>query len=142
MPHPVLYHLHTNHSLMPSVRALQELITAIQLLIRDFPPEPGPRRFGNISFRKWHEMLSHKVGVFLGLGPIGDTLQRYDSSASSEVVCYLLASFGNTQRLDYGTGHELNFIAFIGCLWKLGHFNNDPQGGDVEREIVLGVIER
>lgn len=30
------------------------------------------------------------------------------------------ASFGNPLRLDYGTGHELNFVAFLCCLEKTG----------------------
>lgn len=39
--------------------------------------------------------------------------------ALNEVSCYLLESFGNTTRIDYGTGHELAFIAFLVCLFKL-----------------------
>ena len=29
-------------------------------------------------------------------------------------------SFGNPTRIDYGTGHEFKFCAFLCCLMKLG----------------------
>lgn len=28
-------------------------------------------------------------------------------------------SFGNSTRIDYGTGHEFKFCAFLCCLMKL-----------------------
>ena len=31
-------------------------------------------------------------------------------------------SFGNQQRIDYGTGHELNFVLFLCALHKMGLF--------------------
>lgn len=62
-------------------------------------------------------------------------------TAKDEVGAYLMASFGSPQRLDYGTGHELSFVAFVGCLWKLGFFKDGQEGGAIEREIVLNVIE-
>ena len=29
-------------------------------------------------------------------------------------------SFGSHERIDYGTGHELNFVVFLFCLFKMG----------------------
>lgn len=40
--------------------------------------------------------------------------------ASVELTPYLHDSFGNKSRIDYGTGHETNFFAFLFCLAKLG----------------------
>lgn len=67
-----------------------------------------------------------------------------DSGAALEISPYWLESFGNLQRIDYGTGgrwlalstlafcafvldlisaacagHELNFVAWLCCLFKL-----------------------
>jgi serine/threonine-protein phosphatase 2A activator len=36
--------------------------------------------------------------------------------ANAELKEYLLGSFGSPQRLDYGTGHELSFVAFIAYM--------------------------
>lgn len=72
-------------------------------------------------------------------GRLGETLQVGDG-AREEVGTYFMGAFGSSQRLDFGTGHEVSFIAFLGCLWKLGYFKDGVQG-DIEREIVLHVIE-
>jgi serine/threonine-protein phosphatase 2A activator len=59
-----------------------------------------------------------------------------------ELTPYLMGGFGSAQRLDYGTGHELSFLAFLGCIWKLGGFTKVPsQDGSLERSIVIGVVE-
>ena len=36
-----------------------------------------------------------------------------------EISTYLLNSFGNPTRIDYGTGHETNVVLFFLCLYKL-----------------------
>jgi hypothetical protein len=36
--------------------------------------------------------------------------------AAVELLPYLLDSFGNATRIDYGTGHETTFVAFLYCL--------------------------
>lgn len=37
-----------------------------------------------------------------------------------ELVPYFTDSFGNASRIDYGTGHETNFAAWLYCLARLG----------------------
>ncbi|KND88588.1 Serine/threonine-protein phosphatase 2A activator 1 [Tolypocladium ophioglossoides CBS 100239] len=125
----------------PSIRALQTLLADIENLVQQAPPDPGPRRFGNVSFRKWFALVEAKLDGMLSSGLLGTTLNVGGGTAREEVASYLLGSFGSSQRLDYGTGHELSFIAFVGCLWKLSFFKDGTQGGDIEREIVLNVIE-
>jgi serine/threonine-protein phosphatase 2A activator len=39
--------------------------------------------------------------------------------AAVELKEYLTGGFGNPTRIDYGTGHELSFAAFLCCLFKL-----------------------
>jgi serine/threonine-protein phosphatase 2A activator len=60
--------------------------------------------------------------------------------AIDELQAYLMGSFGSPQRLDYGTGHELSFLAFLGGVWKLGGFGRIYTGNE-DRGIVLGLIE-
>ncbi|KAI0839776.1 Phosphotyrosyl phosphatase activator [Hypoxylon sp. FL0890] len=129
-----------------SVRRLQEMLARIESYIDEAPPDQGPRRFGNISFRKWYQLLEQRVtdlleefipDSVLNFGPGGER----DVTAMDELTAYLLGGFGSAQRLDYGTGHELSFLAFLGGLWKLGAFKDGKPGGDIERNIVLGVFE-
>lgn len=140
------WQLDGTHVLSEPVLKLQELLQKIDCIIEEAPPDTGPRRFGNVSFRKWYELLESRVQ-----GLLETHLPRavLDTSASSEgtsvleeLTPYLLGSFGSSQRLDYGTGHELSFLAFLGCIWKLGGFTTEKsQDGDIERSLVLGVIE-
>ena len=144
----------------PSVRRLRALLDAVAALTADAPPGPGPRRFGNVAFRAWHALLEDRAAALLreflpphvlafGAGAAaeggregeGEGEGDIPASALDELAPYFLGGFGSAQRLDYGTGHELSFLAFLGGLWKLGAFADGGPDDDVERSIVLGVIE-
>lgn len=43
-----------------------------------------------------------------------------NAGVSAELAPYLVESFGNPWRIDYGTGHELAFLTFLYCLRQLG----------------------
>jgi serine/threonine-protein phosphatase 2A activator len=127
----------------PVVQSLAKLLEDLTAIIDQAPPDPGPRRFGNASFRTWYDIVRERVSELLDQYLPESVLgfkSTSDVTAKSELEAYLLGSFGSSQRLDYGTGHELSFLAFLGCLWKLGAFpaSND---GDQERGIVLGALE-
>ncbi|KAI1472866.1 Phosphotyrosyl phosphatase activator [Daldinia caldariorum] len=142
------FHIGSEYETQPvqSVLKLQELLARIESYIDESPPDQGPRRFGNISFRKWYSLLEERVAGLLedflpnsvlNFGSGGES----DATAKDELMAYLLGGFGSPQRLDYGTGHELSFLAFLGGLWKLGTFKDGKPGGDIERSIVLGIFE-
>lgn len=130
-----------------SVRKLQEMLSKVESYIDEAPPDPGPRRFGNVSFRKWYQILEGRTSELLreylpeSILNFGSASGGADVTAVDELKAYFLGGFGSAQRLDYGTGHELSFLAFLGCLWKLGTFKDGQLDGDIERNIVLGVFE-
>lgn len=135
-----------------SVRKLQILLEKTNAIVDEAPPDPGPRRFGNVSFRKWYGLLETRIEELLREFLDGDVLEFPTTGGKDgdekvvgpldELKAYFLGGFGSPQRLDYGTGHELSFLAFLGCLWKLGAFKDGPQGGgDIERSLMLGVFE-
>lgn len=130
-------------SFSATVTRLRQLLDHLGKIIDDVPPDPGPRRFGNASFRKWSETVASQAPALLQLYLPSDLLARHSATnvtARTELESYLLGGFGSPQRLDYGTGHELSFLAFLGCIWKLGGFKSTTTGEE-ERGIVLGVIE-
>ena len=127
------------------VDKLGQLMTRIESFITEAPPNTGPRRFGNVSFRTWCGLLEERAPALMEEFLPGEVLSfpvaAGAGKAQDELTAYFLGGFGSAQRLDYGTGHELSFLAFLGCLWKLGAFASMEQDGPVERGIVLGVIE-
>jgi serine/threonine-protein phosphatase 2A activator len=132
-------------TLKPPTQRLQQMINALDAMIEEAPPDTGPRRFGNVSFRKWYDLVESRMSALLEEAIDPDVLgwptsPKSEQSAETELRAYLFGSFGSSQRLDYGTGHELSFLAFLGCLWKLGTFPQSSPGVE-ERSIVIGVIE-
>ena len=126
-----------------TVLDLQALLHKLEAMVDEVPLDTGPRRFGNISFRTWIKLLEERVDELLALHLPQISKQfteNFNVSPFSELRAYLLGSFGSSQRLDYGTGHELSFLAFLGCVWKLGGFATSGDGS-VERSIVCNVIE-
>ena len=108
-------------------------------------------RYGNKAFRTWHNrLLTEAVSLCQQIldtvsssstttttttpssSTTTETTSSYSSSSSStssspaiELAAYLVDSFGNSTRIDYGTGHETTFILFLYCLCKLGHINSN-----------------
>lgn len=130
-----------------AVEKIQTMLERIDGITDEVPLDTGPRRFGNISFRKWYSVLESAAPDLLkDYLPAGifDDWPDGEITAMDELTAYLVGSFGSPQRLDYGTGHELSFLAFLGCIWKLGGFQSEIEGQssrDFGRSIVLGIIE-
>lgn len=111
----------TNLSSVPttSSKTIEHIMSVLRQCrswIEQCPPHTGTRRFGNMAFRDWHARLtSESMELLSGL------LSSGASQASLvEVEPYFTGSFGSAQRLDYGTGHELSFFAFLCTLFQLG----------------------
>lgn len=47
--------------------------------------------------------------------------------AAVELAPYFEQSFGNATRIDYGTGHEMTFCAFLYCLVATGKLRKPPK---------------
>lgn len=75
------------------------------------------------------------------------TLEEGLLSAEIELSAYILGSFGEPSRLDYGTGHELSFCAFLLCCLKLNVYTSRdmyhlgvsvfPKYNSVIRKVIL-----
>ena len=121
------------------VMQLRSMISKVESFIEEAPPDPGPRRFGNVSFRKWSKLVEERadgiLAEFVPLKVLGFPSSTMQDGALEELRAYFLGSFGSPQRLDYGSGHELSFLAFLACIWKLGGFEKQDPGVE-ERGIV------
>ena len=125
------------------VRQLQLLLSKLESILDEAPPDTGPRRFGNVSFRKWFQIVESRADQLLDECLAPEVLRHEDTAettAKEELKAYFLGGWGSAQRLDYGTGHELSFLAFLGGIWKLNGFPTASPGVE-ERAIVLGVVQ-
>jgi len=106
----------------PLVLGLSHMLSEMERWIEDFPPIPQPMRFGNKAFRQWHARLCEK-----GEGLLAEALRKAPTASaeqvaalSSELAHYLRGSFGDERRIDYGTGHEVAFLAILFALGATG----------------------
>ena len=99
----------------PGVKGVLAILDTLKGWVVEIPPEDQPQRFGNKAFRVWHARLKESVSDL-----IRSLLPEAVQPARVELEPYLLDSFGNSTRIDYGTGHEAAFAIFLLCLMKLG----------------------
>ncbi|CCD25343.1 peptidylprolyl isomerase RRD1 NDAI_0F00240 [Naumovozyma dairenensis CBS 421] len=112
-PHPDSY---VSEILM--VNSIIHLLNELSTIVQDTPPLKGPRRYGNLACRDWHSKIEVELPKLLEKAIPSPDLQP----SIIELNYYIANSFGSSTRLDYGTGHELSFMAFIAALDMLGLF--------------------
>ncbi|XP_044742493.1 serine/threonine-protein phosphatase 2A activator-like [Chrysoperla carnea] len=115
-----------------SITKIIVLLNKIDALIAETPPVQQPQRFGNQAFRVWHDKLSTQALTLLQ-----EALPPSMYRAIPELIVYLVEGFGNSTRIDYGTGHELAFLMFLCCLFKIGAFLQSDK-----EAVVLRVFNR
>lgn len=100
--------------LSPAVQSILKILDNVQDVVTRSPPEDqGDSRFGNKGFRDFLDLAAEEhAGWHKELGVGSD-------EAISEVSTYFLQAFGNRTRIDYGSGHELNFMIWLLCLYQL-----------------------
>lgn len=125
-------------------QATQQVLLMLEKMdkwIEDFPPINQPQRYGNKAYRDWHNKLNETKeelvrDIYPNPNPDTDahTDKHTDTDAHTdkdadkdtyadaikELSTYLIEGVGNATRIDYGTGHELAFTAFLCCLYKIG----------------------
>ncbi|KAI0003996.1 serine/threonine-protein phosphatase 2A activator 2 [Xylariaceae sp. FL0662B] len=98
----------------PAILSILGILDEAEALVLSTPPDDAEgSRFGNKVFRTFLDKAkaaSNSWHQKLGLP---------SQEAISEAETYLNQSFGNRTRIDYGSGHELNFIMWLLCLYQL-----------------------
>ncbi|ORY27681.1 phosphotyrosyl phosphatase activator [Naematelia encephala] len=109
-------------------RPLIAILDAVLDIAKNTPPVDNKlSRFGNPAFKTFYDRVQEaSPHLHEGLIPV---------EAIPEVQVYFQESWGNKQRVDYGSGMELNFVCWMLCLVKLGVLREEDY-----RFMVLGVF--
>lgn len=102
-------------ALSPVLQQLKSMLDDLYRLVDSTPAVQQSLRYGNPAFRTWFGAMSEQAP-----GMMQQLLPQELSGAAIELLPYWLDSFGNPTRIDYGTGHETTFVAFLYCLAALG----------------------
>ena len=96
------------------------MLDQVEAVLKTCPAEDqAGSRFGNVAFRTFLDRVSAESGRWLKdvLGDVAGVDEEKEQEAMvDEVGTYLLESFGNRTRIDYGSGHELNFMVWLYVL--------------------------
>ncbi|WFD21086.1 Serine/threonine-protein phosphatase 2A activator 1 [Malassezia caprae] len=120
------------HDPSDNINRVLALLIELDTWTDEIAPLAGSQRFGNLAFRTWGARLAERV----------ETLHEalLPSSCHAficELAPYLLDAFGSFVRIDYGTGHELHFVAWLSFLVRLGVL---PATAEAEARLALEVI--
>ncbi|KAI5736588.1 hypothetical protein M8J76_005008 [Diaphorina citri] len=122
-----------------NVMSVFQMLEHFNKLIDETPPIDQPQRFGNKAFAQWLNKIGECVETELQ-----KALPEKFHAAIPEISVYLKESFGNSTRIDYGTGHEMAFCMFLLCLFRIGAFSMDDRVAVVNRIFVryLDLVRR
>ncbi|KAG5834985.1 serine/threonine-protein phosphatase 2A activator isoform X1 [Anguilla rostrata] len=120
------------YSVSETIEKLLSLLDTLDRWIDETPPVDQPSRFGNKAYRTWYAKLDQEAEALVAAVIPADC-----SAAAPEIAVYLKESVGNSTRIDYGTGHEAAFAAFLCCLCKIGALRVQDQ-----LSIVFKVFDR
>lgn len=89
------------------------ILDRFRQIMEETPPlRDHKQRFGNLAFRTWHE----RAMIYLQDRVRTQFPNTLTTEQKEELIHYFIHSFGSPIRMDFGTGHELSFLAFIGAL--------------------------
>lgn len=121
-----------------TMKTLSDLLTRLSILVDETPchNDPCTHRFGNRAFQDLFDKFIEENVSFIRSIVENTVVQEMEiekdlenishsekeekiESIVEELKVYLNDSIGNKQRIDYGSGHEAAFLAFIFCLFSI-----------------------
>ena len=94
----------------------ENLFNSLEELYIKFPPKEGNEKYNIPVFKDFHTYLVQNYENIMMNSVL--KLENIPKNLVLELKSYFIDSFGNPSRMDYGTGHELNFLCFLFVLYK------------------------
>ncbi|ODV88716.1 hypothetical protein CANCADRAFT_127901 [Tortispora caseinolytica NRRL Y-17796] len=101
--------LNADCAVSENVQKLLAALDQVEQLVKATPPIATASRFGNPAFRELYDKIED-----------AQLLKEFGLTADDDASQYLCRAFGDRERIDYGSGHELNFMCCLLCLKKQG----------------------
>lgn len=100
----------------PAVNSIVAVLDRVDKLVDETPPaENAASRFGNPAFRDLYGKIKAESRTLhesiVGLSQIKGASAGTDAIAEIEI--YFEEAWGNEERIDYGSGMELNFLCWL-----------------------------
>ncbi|EOD21916.1 hypothetical protein EMIHUDRAFT_116959 [Emiliania huxleyi CCMP1516] len=102
----------------PVIGALLAEFDAMAAWIDEIPPIQQAMRYGNKAFKAWHARMAERAPALMA-----ELLEQRaapesgapaaPADAAAELAAYFAEAFGSPTRIDYGTGHELQLLAWL-----------------------------
>ena len=105
------------------LQEFDNLYNKLEELYIKHPPREGNEKYTDPVFKRFHTDLNDNFENIMQ-----STILKSDKIPKNlilEIKPYFMDSFGNPFRMDYGTGHELNYLCFLYVLYKAGLFTED-----------------
>ena len=105
----------------PAVPLIVEALERLQGWVAEVPPLQQAMRYGNKAFKTWHARVAEHAPTLMRQllsGRVADEARA--AALGAELATYFADAFGNATRIDYGTGHELSFFAWLLGLEEAG----------------------
>ncbi|ELP93343.1 serine/threonine protein phosphatase 2A regulatory subunit B', putative [Entamoeba invadens IP1] len=101
----------------PHITEMVNQLGRLSVFIDEIPPVNLEKsRYGNISFRTWHQRIEKYSLETLHKALLPEEFH----SLIPEFHGYLMDAFGSPVRIDYGSGHELHFFCWIVLFVTIG----------------------
>ncbi|WVN90512.1 serine/threonine-protein phosphatase 2A activator 2 [Cryptococcus depauperatus CBS 7841] len=95
------------------------LDSVLQIAQTTPPVDNKLSRFGNPAFKTFYDKIGNASDE------LHSRIPGLPKDAIPEIEVYFKESWGNKQRVDYGSGMELNFLCWLLCLAKLEVFSKE-----------------
>ena len=105
------------------LKEFDNLYNKLEELYIKHPPREGNEKYTDPVFKRFHTDLNDNYENIMQT-----TILKSDKIPKNlilELKPYFMDSFGNPFRMDYGTGHELNYLCFLYVLYKAGLYTED-----------------
>ncbi|GAV54988.1 hypothetical protein ZYGR_0AS03110 [Zygosaccharomyces rouxii] len=117
-----------------AVERTMQLLQKVNDLIDKYPviQDANTSRFGKVEFRDFYDDLQKQAKEL-----VTKAYPSLNENQAEELSVYLYESWGNKRRIDYGSGHELNFICFLYGLYVYKVFDLERDATDLVLKVFI-----